>query len=301
MEKEKEKEKGRGRYYFFSVLPLLCSLLIQVVSGVLWSIVGSAIYAAKAMADGNMDIMNDTVAYMEGATQYVMQYILYAVVIAQVLTLIVVGIWYGILVKKQSLNRPIKECLNLKTILMSICLGLGLQFVIGFVLQVCGGLFPEQMEAYSELIESTGIGKTTILSMLATVILAPFSEEILFRGLTMRFLKKAGAKFMVVNVIQALFFGILHMNLVQGLYAFVFGLVLGYVAEKCRTIALPILLHLTINLSGTLLDAASLDMSSFLVWGVLLIAGIVLLAGGFLLLRKEKVSDPAVSAVQQEV
>lgn len=296
-----EKKKGRGKYYFFSLLPLLCSLLIQVVSGVAWSFISSAIYATKAMTDGNMDIMNDMEAYMEGAIQYVMQHILYAVVIAQILTLIAVGIWYGILVKKQNFNRPIKECLSIKSILMCVCLGLGLQFVVGFVLQICGVLFPGQMEAYSELIKSAGIGETTILSMIATVILAPISEEILFRGLTMRFLKKAGARFMVVNVIQALFFGILHMNLVQGLYAFVIGLVLGCVAEKCKTIILPILLHLAINLSGTLLDALPFNLNSWLVWGALLVVGIGFFTGGIFLLNKEKISEDTVSVAQQEV
>ena len=143
------------------------------------------------------------------------------------------------------------------------------------------------MEAYSQLVETVGIGETTWISLLATVILAPISEELLFRGLTLRFLRSAGVKFAAANVIQALFFGILHMNLVQGIYAFAVGLVLGYVAGKCRTVFLPILLHLCFNIAGTVFAALLSGNTGWLMQGILTVAGVLMLAGAFRLVQKE--------------
>lgn len=282
-----EKKKGKAGYYVLSAVPLVATLFIQAFSGFVWSIIGVVIYSAKLTMNGETEILNDPMALQTQATDYIMQYILYAVIAAQIITLIGGAIWYGILIRKKNENRPIRECVYGRTVLMCVLAGIGLQLIIGFFLQVAGTIFPDAMGAYSELIETVGIGETTWFSFLATVILAPISEEILFRGLTLRFLKHAGVRFAIANVIQALFFGILHMNLVQGIYAFVIGLVLGYVAGKLRTIFLPVLLHLTFNLMGTLLGEIPLDYSSWLVWGLLLIVGFLLLTGAFLLIQKE--------------
>lgn len=294
-----EKKTGKGKYYFLSVLPVLCMLILQALAGFIWSIIGSAVYMTRAMSDEQMDVMNNMELYQQGALDFVMQYILYAVIVAQVLTLLGAGIWYGVLVKKQNTNRSIKACTNIRTIAMCVCLGIGLQLVIGFFMQIAGSIFPDVMENYAELIQSVGIGETTMISMFATVVLAPVSEEIIFRGITLRFLKKAGAQFMVANIIQALFFGISHMNLVQGLYAFVLGLVLGLVAEKCKSVFLPVVLHVVINLSGTLLDTLPLDLNSWLVWGILFLIGGLSMVAGMFLLRKEQVTECEPSFAQE--
>ena len=175
----------------------------------------------------------------------------------------------------------------MRTVLMCILAGIGLQLVIDFLLNIAALAFPNAMEAYSQLVETVGIGETTWISLLATVILAPISEELLFRGLTLRFLRGAGVKFAAANVIQALFFGILHMNLVQGIYAFAVGLVLGYVAGKCRTVFLPILLHLCFNIAGTVLAALLSGNTGWLMQGILTVAGVLMLTGAFLLVQKE--------------
>ena len=182
---------------------------------------------------------------------------------------------------------------------MCILAGIGLQLVIDFLLNIAALAFPNAMEAYSQLVETVGIGETTWISLLATVILAPISEELLFRGLTLRFLRSAGVKFAAANVIQALFFGILHMNLVQGIYAFAVGLVLGYVAGKCRTVFLPILLHLCFNIAGTVFAALLSGNTGWLMQGILMVAGVLMLAGAFLLLQKERKVSGEAEAVSQ--
>ena len=282
-----EKQKGKAGYYVLSVVPLFATLMIQVLSGLACSVIGSIAYSVRIAMNGKAEILNDPAALQAAVTDYVMQYIIYAVIVAQILTLIGAAVWHGILIKKKNTNRPIKECVNVQTILMCVLAGIGLQLVIDFVLNIVALAFPDAMAAYSELVETVGIGETTWISLLATVILAPISEELLFRGLTLRFLRSAGVKFAIANVLQALFFGILHMNLVQGIYAFTVGLVLGYVAGKCRTVFLPILLHLCFNFAGTFLGAWMPENSGWFMQVVFLIIGVLMLTGAFLLVQKE--------------
>ena len=73
------------------------------------------------------------------------------------------------------------------------------------------------------------------------------AEELIFRGLTVEYLKRAGAFFWVINILQALFFGIAHLNLVQGSYAFLIGLLAGYLVLRCRSIWAGIAFHMLFN------------------------------------------------------
>lgn len=289
MEQERSS-KGKVRYYILSLVPVAATLLIQVASGLLWSIIASVMYVARLIGEGKQELLNDPQLYEAEATAYIMDGIIYAVVIAQIITLIGVVIWYGILVKKQNLNRPVRACVNGRTILMCICLGVSMQFVIGFFLNLAVLVFPDTMQAYSELIQDIGIGESSLISVIATVILAPISEELLFRGLTLRFLNKTGMRFLFANIIQAALFGFLHMNIVQGLYAFVIGLVLGCVAGKCRTVFLPIMIHLIFNLSGVVLGELPVGTSGWLLSILFFVGGCAVLAAGFFLLKKETAS-----------
>ena len=60
--------------------------------------------------------------------------------------------------------------------------------------------------------------------------------------------------FWAANLLQALLFGIFHMNMIQGIYAFCLGLVLGYVCNRGGSIYYSILLHMLFNFWGTVLS-----------------------------------------------
>ena len=76
-------------------------------------------------------------------------------------------------------------------------------------------------------------------------ILAPIIEEILFRGLIQRSLLPYGRKFAIFC--SAFTFGIFHGSPIQSPYAFVVGLVLGYVASE-YSILWAMVLHMINNL-----------------------------------------------------
>ena len=76
---------------------------------------------------------------------------------------------------------------------------------------------------------------TGSLSMFLYVgILAPISEELIFRGWVLRALRPYGKRFSIVA--SALLFGLFHGNLLQAPYAFLVGLVMGYVAMEVKTV-----------------------------------------------------------------
>lgn len=108
-------------------------------------------------------------------------------------------------------------------------------------------------------------------------ILAPITEEILCRGLIQRTLMPWGKRFAILC--SAFLFGIFHGNLLQAPYAFLVGLVLGYVACE-YSIAWAMILHMINNmiLGDTIvrLTSGMGEMaSSILIWAILLISGVV--------------------------
>ena len=97
--------------------------------------------------------------------------------------------------------------------------------------------------------------------LLYSVLLAPVCEELIFRGTTMHLARRA-LPFWLANTMQALLFGLFHMNWIQGIYAFALGLVLGYVCEKGGSIYYSILLHILFNLWGTVISTLLPDVGN---------------------------------------
>lgn len=114
-------------------------------------------------------------------------------------------------------------------------------------------------------------GQASGLSMfLYGSICAPITEEILFRGYVQRTLEPYGKKFAIFG--SALLFGLFHGNLIQTPYAFLVGLVLGYVAVEYN-VAWAMVLHMLNNM--VLADLLSRVTASLPVWTSDLITSIV--------------------------
>lgn len=95
------------------------------------------------------------------------------------------------------------------------------------------------------ILESGNVDTHSVPMYLYACLLGPVAEEILFRGLVLRSLQPYGKKFAIV--ISSLLFGLYHGNLMQAPFAFVVGLVMGYVAMEYH-IGWAVALHLINNL-----------------------------------------------------
>lgn len=149
------------------------------------------------------------------------------------------------------------------------------------------------------LLELIGLGmsealeiSTDSLSMfLYAGILAPISEEILFRGLILRSFQPYGKKFAILA--SAFLFGIYHGNFVQTPFAFAVGLVLGYVAVE-YSMFWSIILHAINNLLlGDLIPRLLAPLPMPVQDGVMytIIFGSALAALVLLLVRRQEVAD----------
>jgi membrane protease YdiL (CAAX protease family) len=89
-------------------------------------------------------------------------------------------------------------------------------------------------------------------------VLGPLAEELLFRGVIQARFTERWGRGIAIPVAAALF-GVAHMDLVQGTFAFLFGLFLGWAADRYGSLRPAILAHAVNN---SFFVAAALFLSS---------------------------------------
>ncbi len=118
-----------------------------------------------------------------------------------------------------------------------------------------------------------------IILILSVMVVAPIYEEIIFRGILLKGMSKKTNP-AIALVVSALFFAVVHLNVPQGINAFLLGLVIGFIYLTTDSIYLSIFAHLINNLLALLLSSrfASIGGKYALeVHGVLFALGVVFL------------------------
>lgn len=151
-------------------------------------------------------------------------------------------------------------------ILMGIAAGIGLTCALDYVMVWVQMSFPAVMEDYTEHMSSTTTGGA-ITYILAGVILAPVIEELLFRSLSLKHLDKALPRGLSIILVAGLF-GLMHSNLVQGLYAGSLGVLLCALFFAYDSVWVPMALHFGFNLVSvvSLIDTESMTETQMLVF-----------------------------------
>ena len=193
--------------------------------------------------------------------------------VATAASLALAVLWWRHLRPTARLRREIARPSRPKRRVLLTCallvLGLVLQVTLSIVLTMVLPLFPEVMEFYLELMELAGIsGPTDLVTLIDIAVLAPIAEEAICRGVALEFCLRATcpeprpearddvptARFWAANVAQALIFAVMHLNIVQGAYAFALGLLLGWVVRRTGRLRFAALLHMAVNASSELMD-----------------------------------------------
>lgn len=158
---------------------------------------------------------------------------------------------------------------------LGICMCLGIaKLVTIFPIDNIIGSYEEVVNSYNQ--------SSIAFRALVLCILVPVAEELVYRGMFYKRLKEY-FETTIAAYIAAIVFGVVHMNLVQGLYAFLCALILIYVYEKYKTILAPIFLHIIVNtmalISGEfqVFDKINNTFIAKLFFMVLELAGIVAL------------------------
>ena len=244
------------KYIWYMFLPILVVVAIQyaVIIGDVIILFIANIFSGKELdQDASIQfVMNSSYNQpMNLAYMTLVQYLLYITVF---------GIWYYKafcknnklvdLSDSKSFLCYTKEKLFKPATIFLIIGGYCAQLFVDGILTLVEPYFVEQFAEYGKMVETiTGVGSSWVM-LLAVIFVAPIGEELLFRGLIQRYGLKNFAPVLAI-CLQGLIFGLYHGNLIQGIYAFFMGIVLGFIAYKTGTILTSIVLHICVN--GSLL------------------------------------------------
>ena len=152
--------------------------------------------------------------------------------------------------------------------LVFIILGMGTQGAVTLVQMGFSALGVDLASPTSESIVESSV---TVSMWLYVGLIGPICEEVMFRGVLMKELKPLGKNFAIVT--SALMFGLFHDDVVQGTFAFLFGLILGFVAME-YSLVWSIALHIFNNaiLSGVIdtLFAGHLSDNGYMAYSIAL-------------------------------
>ena len=240
----KPKKKVRVGFIFLSLLPVYAIISIQTITQVPFLFFAMAelekTSGTAAATDMNtvFDFFNQKYAFWA--------YLLYSVV-----GIIAFGLWYYFGFVRRGTKVRIKEIIGYKSILAVISMVIGLQFLItaGFV--IATELFPKAIEDYMQLMTDSGLVDNQLIMIVYAILIGPVLEELCIRGVTFGFLEKSNIKPFFIILISGILFGVMHLNLVQGIYASVLGFFLGYMRYKYRSIKITIVMHILFNFMGT--------------------------------------------------
>ncbi len=274
-----EKSQKIG-YFFLAISPLAIFVVIEVAG----SLVLTNIMTRIGLRGIDLSVWEtkDFVEYYRGIESTLNPL---TMVVCHLLIITTFGLWMYFV--RRGIDKD--NILHIKTLLdrkigviTGVCVicGLALCVFANGTVMIESELIPSIVENYAEMAQSTGMGVSPF-AIFAAVCLAPIGEELLCRGICLYFGKKALGKFWYANIIQAILFGVLHMNWVQGIYAFIIGLVLGVLVERYESLLPAMFVHFIVNFSSstwTKYVFANVEMT--LVAGVIMVTvtGIITMA-----------------------
>jgi len=161
--------------------------------------------------------------------------------------ILIFGIMWGS--AKKRLPKYSGTKLKVLSVILSVFLFVGLNYILASVISLTNLIqhFPSH-EIVEQFITSGGL----VVRILAVGLLAPVVEELMCRGIILTRLCTWMPTWVAVLVSSALF-GIIHLNLLQGIYAFIIGLLFAWLYIRYRNLWLPIIAHVAFNLAGIIL------------------------------------------------
>lgn len=145
-----------------------------------------------------------------------------------------------------------KPTVPTKTVFRYVIIALGFTYGTAFV----SNIFFTFIQSFFDVSFSTPsmVSQPNLFSqatnVLAMMILAPFFEELLFRGALLKLTRPYGAWFSIF--IGAIFFGLWHMNYQQSIYTAALGFATCFLVVKTNSIIPSYIVHLSLNTIGSL-------------------------------------------------
>lgn len=264
--------------FFLSFLPFILVLVLQFIAS--FFLTGTAVFVKILKGGTDFSSVISSLQNLLSSSDFNS----YIMIIYALLAIAVFGIWYYLQFYADYLPN-VKETFHPLMFVGVIVLVPGSQYLCSYLIAILSSIFPSWLTQYQELLKNAGMDSNLTFSLLLySVILAPICEELVCRGVTMSSAKRC-MPFWAANLLQAFLFGLLHMNWLQGSYAFCLGLILGYVCEKSGSIYVSILFHMLFNFWGTVLEQFIPSDNTVLVMILWILFGVIAPVAGFLLFR----------------
>lgn len=228
---------------------VLWPLLIYQIAQSVFAICGSALLISNAIAKG----ITEEQALIDLYNQYALLFLIAA-------ALLCIPIYYKMYRKdakrsgREQRNVPLKGRDYLAIIVCGAALALSTNNLISLT------PLPYLFQGYEEVNDAL-YGGGILLQILGAGILGCIVEELSLRAITYNRMKHYWGRKNAV-IFSAAVFGIYHMNVVQGVYAFILGLFFAWVYERYDTIWAPIIAHMSANLFVLLLSGSDLVMNA---------------------------------------
>ena len=246
--KEKIKSIGAvlGYLVLYGIVQIGVWMIAQIVAvGQLIKDIGKEAYVELL---GNTELLVETLMEsVQGYTAYILL----------VINMSVIGlVWLIAKCKKEKL----REKIEIKKISGAV-IGLGIVLAIGMYTFDAGlveilGRTEWFRNSYIQLENAFQFTDYTpfIVNILIIGMIAPIAEEILFRGVIYQALRKHFHIGVAIGV-QALLFGLVHINGVQIVYATLMGIVCGYMVYRTKSLWSGVVIHIANNTISCILSA----------------------------------------------
>ncbi|MBR6616755.1 MAG: CPBP family intramembrane metalloprotease [Oscillospiraceae bacterium] len=137
--------------------------------------------------------------------------------------------------------------------LLYILIAIGLQHVCGYAANFISDFLAQADITAYEPDFSTGQDiKFVVISAIYGCIVAPVTEELLFRGFVLKNMSVVSQRFGIIA--SAVLFGLWHENIAQFILAFAVGILMGYLTVKHDSLVPAILCHMAVNTAATIYD-----------------------------------------------
>lgn len=214
-------------------------------------------------------------------------------------TIVAIPVYYFIVkARKQNLFKLCSfSSIKPMSLFVLVIAGISINLSSGFLLEITQRLdfLKRYFEAHDELMKVLVGGSNIIIVFIGTAIAAPIIEEILFRGLIFNELKKVMSVTAAV-VLQGVLFGMYHMQVVQGAYAAVFGILMGLAYVWTKSIWSSIIIHVMINGTSTILSNIPTESRFMFVLenysAIIFAISLILVIVCYFYLHKKRISSP---------
>jgi membrane protease YdiL (CAAX protease family) len=160
--------------------------------------------------------------------------------------------------------------LSIMNIISFIFIGIGFHY-IAFISHGFTDFFISTEKSYALITPLSD--DPLIYLIIGTAVMTPVIEEFICRKLIQTYLH---SKFnpTITIILQAIIFGLAHLNLYLFIHAFPVGIILGLFYYKYKSISIPIILHISANLSAVVADVILLHEPPIIFSAIFLFIGL---------------------------